>query len=150
MAGATSHKLGVGLMIIWVGDVGGTEGRERQRVGRSHPDLTIKPNPAQTLIPDLWQQNGEAYQLQQSADLPTVGEKCPLSPREKVCNLRGKPHSRADPHTHEPPSWSASSLHLLHPLHHRHNKGWSWLTVEQHTSVTVQEQTNVPTTWTDY
>lgn len=31
MAGATSHKLGVDLMIIWVGDVGGQRGRERPK-----------------------------------------------------------------------------------------------------------------------
>lgn len=36
---------------------------------------TWPTDPAQTLIPDLWQWNGEAYQLQQSVDVPTDGKK---------------------------------------------------------------------------
>ena len=36
---------------------------------------TWPTNPAQTLIPDLWQWNGEAYQVQQSVDVPTDGKK---------------------------------------------------------------------------
>lgn len=45
MAGATSHKLGVDLMIIWVGDVGGKREGRGKRVGRSYPDLTDQPSP---------------------------------------------------------------------------------------------------------
>lgn len=40
---------------------------------------TWPTDPAQTLIPDLWQRNGEAYQLQQSVDVPTDGKKTALS-----------------------------------------------------------------------
>lgn len=45
MAGATSHKLGVDLTIIWVGDVGGKREGRGKRVGCSYPDLTDQPSP---------------------------------------------------------------------------------------------------------
>ena len=45
MAGATSHKLGVDLMIIWAGDVGGKREGRGKRVGRCYPDLTDQPSP---------------------------------------------------------------------------------------------------------
>lgn len=45
MAGATSHKLGVDLTIIWVGDVGGKREGRGKRVGCNYQNLTDHPDP---------------------------------------------------------------------------------------------------------
>lgn len=47
MAGETSHKLGVDLTIIWVGDVGGKRGRERPKGWDAATQFwpTDQPNP---------------------------------------------------------------------------------------------------------
>ncbi len=79
---------------------GKREGRGR-RVGCSNPDLTDQPtNQTQTLIPDLWQRNGEAYQVQQSADVPTDG-KIPLSSLKSQWGAESAQQSRS---AHEPSS----------------------------------------------
>lgn len=58
MPGATSHKLGVRLMIFWENDVGGKKETVGKRVGYCHPDLSdqLKPGINSRLVPAkcLW------------------------------------------------------------------------------------------------
>lgn len=136
MAGATSHKLGVDLMIIWAGDVGGKREGRGKRVGCCYPDLTDQPSPDVNprLVTVKWRGLSSSAVCGRSH---RWRKKIPLSSLKSQwrgwwgCVWGGlKVHSGADQHL-----WEPSSLPPNFTTDTRDEHATRHQTIAQHTSV---------------